>query len=264
MDSSNSLFSVFTKPWKTLSIDELGKLISGMGFCGIEFPVRDGYQVVPESAEKGLPLLAKQLGEYGLKITSVASNLNEQVFAGCAAAGIPMIRTMATASLKNGYFASMEKKEKEIESILPLCEKYGVKVGIQQHCGAGINNSMELLNFLEKFDPQYIGGIWDAAHSGLAGEEPEQGLEILWSRLFMVNLKNAFYKLVSGPEAETALWKRYFTLGRRGLSSWVRVSDYLKKKEYKGVVCLCAEYTDEEQVNRLITDDFSYVKYLFA
>jgi sugar phosphate isomerase/epimerase len=35
-------FAVFTKPWKTLSVWELGKFISELGFDGIEFPLRKG------------------------------------------------------------------------------------------------------------------------------------------------------------------------------------------------------------------------------
>lgn len=257
-------YSVFTKPWKKLTVDELGKHISGMGFNGIEFPARAGYQVEPEHAEKGLPLLAKQLGEYGITIRSVASDLCEPVFAGCAACGIPVIRTMAITNVKNGYYASLEKKEREIDSALPLCEKYGVKIGIQQHCGAGINNSMEMLQFVEKFDPKYVGGIWDAAHSALAGEEPEQGLEIIWPRLLMVNLKNAYYRLEEGAESEAARWKRFFSSGKQGLSSWARVAEYLKKRQYKGVICFPAEYTDEEQTDSLIRQDYAYVKSLFS
>lgn len=264
MKNCDVTFSVFTKPWKAQSVDELAKLVNGMGFDGIEFPLREGYQVEPENAEKGLPQLVKQLGEYGLKITSVAGNLSEKVFAGCAASGINIIRIMVAADLNTGYLASIEKAKKEIDAKLPLCEKYGVKVGVQHHFGPGINNSMELRHFVETYDPKYIGAIWDAAHSALAGEEPEQGLDIVWSHLCMVNLKNAFYKLASGPEAEKAQWKCYFTSGRQGLSSWTRVSEYLKSRNYKGIICLTAEFSDEIQVNRLTAEDIAYARSLFA
>ncbi len=263
MSNRDFSFYVFTKPWKTQSIDELGKFISGLGFDGIEFPLREGYQIEPANAEKGLPQLVKQLGEYGLKVNSVASTTDEKVFAGCAAAGIPVIRIMARNNLNTSYMEAIEKKKKEIESIIPLCEKYGIKVGVQHHYGPGVNNSMELRHLVGEFDPKYIGAIWDAAHSGLAGEEPEQGLDIVWSHLCMVNLKNAFYKRVSGPEAKTAEWERYFTTGKHGLASWTRVSDYLKSRQYKGAICLTAEYSDEEQVERLIAEDIVYAKSLF-
>ena len=264
MKSNNVTFSVFTKPWKTQSIAELGEFISGLGFDGIEFPLRDGYQVEPANAETGLPMLVQQLGRFGLKITSIASPLDEQVFAGCAAAEIPLIRIMATHfDLQTSFFVSLEQKKKEIEAALPFCEKYGIKIGVQHHHGPGVSNSMELLRLVENYDPRYVGAIWDPAHSGLAGEEPEQGLDTVWSHLCLVNLKNAYYKQVNGPESLQAQWKRHFTSGREGLASWTRVADYLKNKGYQGVICLTAEYSETEQTNRLIAEDIVYAKSLF-
>ena len=48
-------FSVFSKPWKTQSLAELGELVCELGYDGIEFPVRPGYQVEPENVVRDLP-----------------------------------------------------------------------------------------------------------------------------------------------------------------------------------------------------------------
>jgi sugar phosphate isomerase/epimerase len=242
---------------------ELGTFISRMGFDGLEFPLRDGYQLEPAQADQ-LPKLVTQFADHGLKIFSVASETSERVFAGCAEAGIPMIRIMPSIKPELGYVASAKKAQEHIESLLPLCEKYGMKIGCQQHYGNNVNDSNGLIRLLEKFDPKYVGAIWDSAHDALAGQQPEYGLDIVWSHLGMVNFKNAYYKLVSGPEAEAAEWKRYFTSARLGLASWERAAAYLKKQGYFGVVCLTAEYTNEEEVDRLIKQDIAYAKSLFA
>ena len=259
----NLKFSVFTKPWKNLSVWELATFISDLGFDGIEYPLREGYQLGPENAAN-LPQLAKQFEDHGLKIYSVASSTDEKVFAGCAQAGIPIIRIMPEITLKDGYMASVERARAHIESLLPFCEKYGVKIGIQQHYGNNIVDSMGLLHLIEDMDPEYVGAIWDSAHDALAGQQPEFGLDIVWSHLCMVNFKNAYYKRLNGPEALHAEWQRYFTTGRQGLASWARAAEYLNKNYYRGVVCLTAEYTDEPEVNRLIKKDIEYAKSLFA
>jgi sugar phosphate isomerase/epimerase len=263
MPNDGIIYSVFTKPWKDLEINELCKLVKGFGFDGIEFPLRPGYQVEPEDAEKGLPRLVKQLGEHDLVITSVASVTEENIFAGCASAGIPIIRRMAYIDLKDGYFPAIEQMKRELDKTVPLCEKYNVKVGIQLHFMSGASNSMELRNIVNGYDPRYIAAIWDSAHSALAGEEPEQGLDILWPHLCMVNLKNAFYKPVTGPDAETLKWGYYFSSAKRGMASWPRISKYLKSRSYRGVLCLTAEYSEKELVNRLIREDIDYAKTLF-
>jgi sugar phosphate isomerase/epimerase len=257
-------FSVFTKPWKTQSISELGSKVSAMGFDGIEFPLREGFQLEPEDAEKGLPQLVSQLSDYGLRVFSVASDLSEPVFAGCAAAGISMIRTMPEISLEEGYLVSESKVRAKLENVVALSKAYKVKVGVQQHYGDFVTDSIGLRHLLEGLDPTYIGAIWDAAHDGLAGQQPENGLDIVWDHLAMVNLKNAYYKRTNGPEAEHASWERYFTNGKQGLASWPRAAVYLKNRGYQGVVTLTAEYTDEERVDELIQADITYAKGLFS
>lgn len=51
----NMLCSVFTKPWPKLSVDELGELVSQLGFDGVELPVRPGFQLEPDQVEQELP-----------------------------------------------------------------------------------------------------------------------------------------------------------------------------------------------------------------
>ncbi|WP_284639364.1 sugar phosphate isomerase/epimerase family protein [Paenibacillus silviterrae] len=255
-------FSVFTKPWKSLSVWELGKFVKDLGFDGVEFPLRDGYQLEPSNAHK-LPELAKQFADHGLRIFSIASSTDERVFAGCAEAGIPMIRIMPSISHEFGYMESEKREREKLEALIPLCQKYGVKVGSQQHYGNHVTDSMGLLHLLDGLAPECVGAIWDSAHDALAGQQPEFGLDIVWPYLAMVNLKNAYYNRLNGPEAQNAEWKRYFTSGRQGLASWPRVANYLKQRDYNGVICLTAEYTNEHDVDRLIGEDIVYAKSLF-
>ena len=51
---SANCFSVFTKPWKNVSLDELGALVAEMGFDAVEYPFRDGYQVQPDDGVEGI------------------------------------------------------------------------------------------------------------------------------------------------------------------------------------------------------------------
>lgn len=257
------IFSVFTKPWPRISVKELGKFISSLGFDAVEFPVRPGYQVEPENVREGLPKLAKELGEFGIKISSIAGPTDENTFIACHEAGVPLIRVMYKVE-EDGYLASERRVKETLESLLPLCEKYNVKIGVQNHYGKFVSpNSAGLMRIVGKFDPRYIGVIWDAAHNALSGEEPEMGLDIVWSHLYMVNLKNAYWRRETGPEAEEAKWKVYWTSGRQGLASWRRVAKYLKKRDYAGVVCLSAEYSAHDETNRLIKEDLVFAKSLF-
>ena len=255
-------FSVFTKPWKC-GIDELGTKIAALGFDGIELPVRPGYPVTPDNVTEELPRATQQLAAHGLKIASIAGPTDEKTIAACAECGVPIIRICVGIDA-DGYMATEARLKREYDAVTPLLARYGVTLGIQNHNGRSICNAMGLRHLLEGYDPRQIAAVWDAAHNALDGEEPEMALDIVWPHLCMVNLKNAYRRRKNGPEASSAEWEVYWTTGPLGFASWQRVTAELKRRNYKGVVCLTAEYTDEHAVDRLIAADIAYARALFA
>jgi sugar phosphate isomerase/epimerase len=254
-------FSVFTKPWK-MPIPELGAYVRALGFDGIELPVRLGYPIEPERVAQ-LPQAARQLAAEGVRIESVAAPTDEATIDACAQAGVPVIRTMIRVG-PEGYMKSVAQNQRAFDALLPRLEQTGVRIGVQNHCDRYISNAMGLRHFLERYDPRHVCAVWDAAHNALNGEDPELALEIVWPYLGMVNLKNAMWQRTVGPEAEVAEWRHYWTDGRHGLASWLRVAAELRRRNYAGVICLTAEYSDGDAVDRLIRDDIAFAKSLFA
>jgi sugar phosphate isomerase/epimerase len=262
MSARGILFSVFTKPWK-MPLPELGKHISGLGFSAIELPVRPGFQVEPPNVTRGLPEAARVLADYGVKITSVAGPTDEATMAACAEVGVPLIRICVSLG-EESYLAWETRLQREYDALVPLLDRYGVTLGIQNHNGRSVANAMGLLHLVGKYDPRHVGAVWDAAHNALHGEQPELALDIIWSHLRLVNLKNAFWRRANGPEAEHVEWRSYWTSGRQGLASWPRVAAELKRRGYQGGVCLTAEYSDEASVNRLVAEDLAFARSLFV
>jgi sugar phosphate isomerase/epimerase len=264
MTEQTCVFSTFTKTWKDLPLPELAKLLAGFGFDGLELPVRPGCQVVPERIEADLPLAVRIMGDQGLRILSVAGDRDERTIAALAKAGIPMLRTMVPIE-DDGYLASEARARREIDSLVPILSAHGVKLGVQHHVGRFVCNAMGLLHLIEAYDPACVGAVWDAAHAGLNGEEPEMGIDIVWRYLCQVNLKNGYWERTNGPEAPEAEWKHHLTTGRHGLTSWSRTAAELKRRGYRGVVCLPVEYDDRSlaTASRLVPIDLAYAKSLF-
>jgi sugar phosphate isomerase/epimerase len=255
-------FSVFTKPWRTMPLPQLGEFVRDLGFDGIEFPIRPGYQVEPENV-KELPRAARRLAEFDVRIFSVAGPTDEATIAACAEVGVPIIRVMAHIGGDEGYLAAEAGFQREYDALVPLLDRYGVKLGVQNHCGRFVTNAVGLRRLVERYDPRNIGVVWDAAHEALDGGLPELALDAVWSHLCMVNLKNAFRQRVNGPEAEYAQWSIYWTSGRHGLAPWPRVADELKARNYQGTICLTAEYSDHGAVDHLIAEDIAFARPLF-
>lgn len=256
-------FAVFTKPWPMEPIPELAKLVAGLGFDGAEIPVRPGFQVTPDDVGKKLGELVTVFGDHGLKVVSIASSLEESIFAACAAAGVSMIRIMGPIE-RGAYLQSEEALRAQLRGAIPLCERYGVRIGVQEHYGDNVSDAFALRSLLQGLDDHWITAIWDAAHDALAGIDPETGLDVVWDRLAMVNLKNAYYERTNGPEAVAAEWQRHFTSGSQGLASWPRIAAELRRRDYSGPICLTAEYEEPADVARLCRQDLHYARELFA
>ncbi len=266
MSASNPL-AVFVKPWKDLSLKQLGERLQQIGFAWIELPVRPGFACQPESIEQDLPEAGKILGDYGVRILNVTADLaltDERLYAACAAAGIDLNRVMFRRGERN-YWEAEDDARRQLDEALPLCQRYNVRLGVQNHAGSFIGpNALSLHHLLRDYDVRYIGAIWDAAHEALEGMEPEPALDIVQDLLHIVNLKNGYWRRQSGPEAEVAQWKTYWTSGRQGRANWPRVIAKIKEIGYSGPICLTAEYSDEHSIDRLIAEDLAYAKSLLG
>ena len=259
-------FALFVKPWKGMQLPELASHVKKLGFDLIELPVRPGFLCEPDDIETQLPNLVKMLADEGVRVLNVTVSLpldDEGLYAACAAAGVSMNRVIFSRNGKNYWDAEADAR-RQLDVALPLCEQYGVQIGVQHHCGTSMPvNAMGLHNLIKDYDPAHVGAIWDAAHSALEGMEPEPALEVVESHLCVVNLKNAYWRRSSAPESAVAEWQRYFTSGRQGRSPWKRVAEKLAQIEYAGPICFSAEYTDGDQVDRLIVEDLAFAKACF-
>lgn len=260
---SRITYSVFTKPWKTRPIGQLGEFVSSLGFDGIELPVRPGFQVQPENVIRDLPRAAEQLAGLGVRICSVAGPVDEKTIIACAEAGVPVIRTMTRIDPAEGYVTAEARYRKELDALVPLLDAHGVTIGVQNHCDWFVPNALGLRALLLGYDPKHVAAVWDAAHEALNGSLPEMAIDVIWPHICMVNLKNAVWMRTNGPEAESAEWTHYWTSSQHGLASWLRVAQELKRRRYEGVVCLTAEYSDESAVERLIAEDIACARQLF-
>jgi sugar phosphate isomerase/epimerase len=238
------LWSVFTKPWSTMPGDELGHLVSGLGFAGAEVPVRDGTFVTPAEAEQRLPGFVAELRHHGVEVISIAGDLDESTFTACRAAGVPLIRVMADLG-PDGYAPSVRRVRQRLEAAAPLAQRYGIQVGVQPHHGRFVSSALGVLDLLDGLPPEHFRVVWDAAHDALAGDDPRVTLELVAGRLGIVNLKNVVHvPREPDPSAVGGSWKPWFVPGSDGLSNWSAVFEQLERMAWTGPICLSGQYSD--------------------
>ena len=270
-------FIVFTKPWKNITLEELGAFVKDCGYDGVEYPLRDGYQVQPSDGVKGVKRLVDVLGAFGVTVESIAGGIdvkfsndnkvagvNEELFAGCGEAGVKIIRICQGLDKNIGFFENIDQIRRTYDAVVPYCEKYNVTLGVQMHCYSSISSSAETYILLKDYNPKHIAAVWDSGHNGLTGTEPCFALDTVWDMLCMVNFKAAFWKIKTGPEKDEAVWDTYWTTGNHACGSWRDAVNHLKKRGFSGVVCMPAEYSDEANVLKYMKQDLAYLKSLFV
>jgi sugar phosphate isomerase/epimerase len=268
--SKRNLLTVFTKPWPQKSLGELADFVAGLGFEGIELPVRPGFQVLPEKVVADLPKAAKIFKDRGVPIRSVAGPEDESTIRAMGEAGIPILRTMAKIDMKAGYLASIQDMRRRWDSLVPALQENKVTIGVQNHCDYFVGSAMGLVALVGKYERRHVAAVLDPAHCGLAGEPDDLAIEVAWPHLALVNLKSGFWRMVTGPEVEDVQWKKYWTTGRFGITSWPRVVAELARRGYTGDYCLTAEYSSPDgsgdlkgaAVDRLIRQDLALARSL--
>jgi len=271
--SSKHRFTVFTKPWPQLELAKLGDIVRGLGFEGIELPVRPGFQVTPQTVTRRLPEAARILADHGVKIGSVAGPIDELTIAACGESGVPIIRVMAPIDLATGYRESERALRRQYDAVLPLLQKHGVAIGVQNHSGGWIGSAIGIVHLIEHYDPRHVGIVLDTAHSALAGEPDAMAIDVAWPHLLLVNLKSGYWRRAAGPETIDAPWHSYWTVGGQGITNWRTVVSELQRRGYEGDLCLTGEYSGIEgkaadrtgdDVVPLLTQDIRYVRSLFV
>ena len=180
MNEETVQFAVFVKPWKNLSLAELGRHIQKLGFNWIELPVRPGFPCEPSLIEKSLPEAVRVLGEEGVKVLNITADLglnDERLYQASSRAGVHMNRVIFDRRDGENYWDAERRAKTQLELALPLCEKYGFQIGVQNHFGRCVPiNAMGMHNLIKDYDPRYVGAIWDPAHNALEGEDSEFGI----------------------------------------------------------------------------------------
>jgi len=248
------ILTVFTKPW-TDALPALADRVAGLGLQGVELPVRPGYQVTPETAAAGLPAAARTFAERGLEIRSIAGSIDEATIAACGEAGVPVIRICVAIDPAVGFRATVEDYRRRFDALVPVLERHGVAIGVQNHSGAQIGSAAGVLHLIEKYDPKHVCAVLDMAHCAVAGEPTALAVDILADRMRgLANFKSAFHRRVNGPEEE-AVYKVHWTTHRHAGYSWREFVQCLRKVGFAGAYCLPAEYSHPSGKGQRMGDD---------
>jgi len=170
---------VFTKPFNSLSFDELADRVAELGFDGIEAPIRSGGHVEPEQVEDRLPALQEALKQRGLEITVMTTDINDpndpltgRVLRTAATLGIERYRMKYFKyDLDKSVIDQIQAWRPQLRELAAINHDFGIQGLYQNHagttyCGAAL---WDLRLALEGIAPEDIGVAYDIRHATAEG-----------------------------------------------------------------------------------------------
>lgn len=177
-------FCVFTKPFTSLSFDELADRIAelqidGKTIDGLEAPIRGGGHVEPRRVVDELPALVEALEKRNLRITIMASDINdpadpltEKVLRTASMLGIENYR------MKYYKYDSKADVETQLRELVPkvadlaaMNHEFGVRGLYQNHAGNGYVGAAlwDLHPLLDSLDVEDLAIAYDIRHAIVEG-----------------------------------------------------------------------------------------------
>ncbi len=172
-------FCVFTKPFNSLSFDELADRIAEIGFDGLEAPIRAGGHVQPANVEDKLPELVEALGKRNLELTVLTSDINDpndplskRVIRTAATLGIKRYRMQYFKyDLNRSVIDQIAEWQPQLRDLAALNHDFGIRGLYQNHSGVNYLGAAlwDLKLALEGIATEDIAVAYDIRHATAEG-----------------------------------------------------------------------------------------------
>jgi len=240
---------VFSKIYQELKLnfEEAAALTAEAGLDGIDCPVRDGGEVLPERVADDLPRYAEALRKHGLSmpllttgITSTSSPHAEQILKTGKRLGAEFYRLGFVYRKKSVPVSDqINEVRAQLKDLAPLGRQIGICALVQNHSPSGNNAYLagdlsEMRKLLEGFAPAEIGAAFDIGHAIIVyGDGWRPQFEAVKSHLKVAYIKDA---------AKQGRWT-HFGEGEIGRSGYFKL---LKQAGYKAPCSLHIEFDWDE------------------
>jgi sugar phosphate isomerase/epimerase len=204
--------SLFTKHFIGLPYDRLAEVVAGLGFTGIEAPIRPGGHVEPTRVEEELPKLVEALKKCGVRITMLTSAINNK---------LPI-------------WPQLDEIRPKLKDLVALSKEIGVLPCYQNHSGAKLVGAgiWDMALLMRDYKPGELAWAFDIMHATIEGSMswPTE-VALVQDHIGMAFFKNFAWEGKGhkpAPLGEGVVGKSYV--------------DQLKVFGYQGPVCLHIEH----------------------
>lgn len=167
-------FCFFSKPFQSLSYDDLADLVAELGFDGIEGTIRPGGHITPEQVPDELPKMVEALAKRKLELTIMASGINNaddklnlQQLQVAAKLGVKRYRMgYYKYDLKKPVLKQLDEIHPVLKNLVAINKELGMQAIYQNHSGGNYVGAplWDLHELFKDHEPEYLAVGLDMAH----------------------------------------------------------------------------------------------------
>jgi sugar phosphate isomerase/epimerase len=265
----------YTEHFQKLPIPEVCKVFKRIGVDGLDLTVRPGGHIEPKDAKDELPKAAKAARDHGLEIMMLTTGIStpdrhaEEIVATCQKLNIERIKLGYFPAGKFGNLAKrLDDVRRQLDAIVKLTAKYGVRACVHVHSGATIPSSgFMLYELIREMPPDRIGAYLDSYHMTITGGAGgwRQAIDLLRPWISLVALKNFQWERVERDDIGQQRWRTNYCRLEDGIAPIPDFVSTIHQSGYRGFYTLHTEYRlSVNECIKLTTDDFVYLQKVFA
>ncbi|MEQ9411046.1 MAG: sugar phosphate isomerase/epimerase family protein [Fuerstiella sp.] len=238
---------VFTKPFNSLTHEQLASQVAPLGFDGIEAPVRSGGHIEPEAVPEQLPELVQALAARNLEITVLTSDINdpadpltEKVLTTASRLGIRYYRMKYFRYDENQSITQqIDQYRGRLKDLAAMNRQLNITALYQNHAGRNYFGAAvwDLYRALENIDPRHVGMAYDIRHATVeSGTAWPIGFRLVRPHIQVVYVKD----FVWGEQKPTNV-----PLGQGRVDA--KFFEMLRSTGFNGPISLHEEYLDHRR-----------------
>tara|TARA_R110002072_G_scaffold303140_1_gene495547 strand:+ start:14120 stop:15028 length:909 start_codon:yes stop_codon:yes gene_type:complete len=175
--SAKNSICVFTKPFNSLTFDELADRIAELGFDGVEAPIRDGGHIEPAAVADELPRLVEALKKRKLELTVMTSDINdpddpltEKVLTTASELGVRRYRMKYFKyDFNQPILKQLDEWRPRFKDLAAMNRQFGVTALYQNHAGRNYLGASlwDIRRILDGIAVNEIGVAYDIRHASV-------------------------------------------------------------------------------------------------
>ena len=265
----------YTEHFQKLPIPEVCQVFKRIGVDGLDLTVRPGGHIEPKNVKRELPQAVKTAREFGLEIMMLTTGIStpdrqaEDILATCQKLNIERIKLGYFPAGKFGNLAKrMDDVRRQLDAIVKLSVKYGVRPCVHVHSGATIPSSgFMLYELIREMPPDRIGAYLDSYHMTITGGSGgwRQAIDLLRPWISLVALKNFQWERGERDAIGQQRWRTSYCRLEDGIAPIPDFVSTIHQAGYRGFYTLHTEYRlPVKECIKLTADDFTYLNKVFA